>query len=170
MNTDYITMLGNLSQSLYPIQRLITGGGYLLGTLFIMTAFFKFKKVSSHGSREHMFSPIMYLLIGAVLIFLPSTLEVMSNTAFGTGNILAIPYNKVDVRSTVILLIRTVGIVWFIRGCVLVAHASEPGKNHGLKGMLFIISGLFAINFEGSVAMMNWTLNNLLEMTGMVKT
>ena len=169
MNIDYITMLGNLSQSLDPIQRLITWLSYLIGLIFVMKALFKFKKVSTHGSREHIFSPIMYFSIGALLIFIPTTLEVMSNTAFGSGNILAIPFNKFDVRSSIILLIRTIGLVWFIRGCVLVAHASEPGKNHGLKGMLFIISGLFAINFEGTVAMINWTLHNLLEMTGMVK-
>ena len=169
MNIDYITMLGNLSLSLDPIQRLITWLSYLIGLIFVIKALFKFKKVSSQGSREHIFSPIMYFSIGALLIFIPTTLEVMSNTAFGSGNILAIPFNKFDVRSSIILLIRTIGLVWFIRGCVLVAHASEPGKNHGLKGMLFIISGLFAINFEGTVAMINWTLHNLLEMTGMVK-
>lgn len=45
MNTiDLITILGNISQSLYPVQKLITGGAYILGVLFFITAIGKLKK------------------------------------------------------------------------------------------------------------------------------
>lgn len=170
MSIDLITMFGNLSQALLPVQRLITGGAYLLGLLFIITALFKFKQIASQGARsgahDKMFSPMMYLIMGVAFVFLPSTLNLMANTAFGTGNILTyVQFNKIDIRASVIVLIRTVGIIWFIRGCVLVAHASEPGTQHGLKGVLFLISGIFAINFEGSVALINWIQASLLDWT-----
>lgn len=174
MNIDLITMFGNLSQSLGPVQLLIKYVSLLLGMVFVASSLIKFKKVLVHSahssSREHLFTPVMYLLIGAVLIYLPSAIEVVSNTAFGVGNIMAYPTtNQVNVRDSVVLLIRTIGMIWFIRGCVLIAHASEPGNQHGLKGLLFIIAGVFAINYEGSVAMLNWAMQGLIDGTKAVK-
>lgn len=50
MNTiDLITILGNISQSLYPVQKLITGGAYILGVLFFLTAIGKLKKMGIIG-------------------------------------------------------------------------------------------------------------------------
>lgn len=53
MNTiDLITILGNISQSLYPVQKLITGGAYILGVLFFLTAIGKLKKIGDHRAQS----------------------------------------------------------------------------------------------------------------------
>lgn len=171
---DLISILGNISQSLYPVQRLITGGAYLLGILFFITAVSKFRKIADHrtgsSSQEKMFTPMMYLLFGAILLYLPSALSTMANTAFGVGNVLT--YTKPSSPSiyvTIGLLIRTAGVLWFVRGCVLVVHASEPGTQEGPKGLLFIIAGILAMNFDNTISMVNYILSYLISWTLAVK-
>jgi len=175
MNTpDIVTILGNISQTLYPVQRLITGGAYLIGILFILTAVMKLRKIADHraqsSSLQGMFAPMMYLLMGAALLFLPSALDVLANTTFGAGNVLTYAqFNKASVYSTVGLIVRTAGLVWFIRGCILVAHASEPGTQQGGKGLLFICAGVLAMNFDNTIAIVNSSVGGLIDMTIAIK-
>lgn len=170
--TDLTTIIGNFSQSLYPIQRLISGCAYLLGFLFCITALEKFKKIGDKkNSQEKMYTPMMHLFFGALLLYLPTAIHVMANTAFGVGNVISYTeYNKADIYSSMGLLIRTAGILWFVRGCVLVVHASEPGTQDGTKGLIFIISGVLAMNFDSSISMVNSILTGLISWTMSVKT
>ena len=67
------------------------------------------------------------------------------------------------------ILIRTGGLLWFVRGCVLIAHASQPGTQQGGKGLLFILAGILAMNFDNTIAMVNSALNSLFTMTLAIK-
>ena len=168
--TDLVTMIGNLSRSLYPVQKFISGGAYILGILFFITALSKLKKIcdkrAQSSSSEKMFTPMMFLLMGAFLLYLPSVFHVMANTAFGVGNVISYTnYNPANIYSSMGLLIRTAGIIWFVRGCVLVAHASEPGTQEGPKGLVFIFAGILAMNFDNSIAVVNYIVNSLVSWT-----
>ncbi len=163
---DLVTILGNISQSLYPLQRLITGGAYLLGILFFITAISKLLKIGDRRaqspSREKMFGPMMYLLIGAILLYLPTALNIAANTAFGVGNVLTYSsYDPTNIYSSMGLLIRTAGVLWFVRGCVLVAQASEPGAQHGPKGLAFIFAGILSMNFDNTISALNTVMSDL---------
>ncbi len=117
-----------------------------------------------------MFTPMMYLLVGALLIYLPSGMDLMANTAFGVGNVLTYSnYNPANIYSSMGFLIRTAGVLWFIRGCVLVAHSSQPGTQQGLKGLVFLIAGVFAMNFDNTIAMINSALDYFVKATLSVK-
>lgn len=172
---DLPTMIGNVSQSLYPLQKLITGGAYLLGALFCFTAFEKFKKIGNKtagvSSQEKMYVPIIHLLIGAVLIYLPSAMRTMSNTAFGVGNVISYSsYSRFDIYKSMGLLIRTIGILWFIRGCVLIVHASDPGNKDGMKGVIFLLSGILAMNFDNTIAFLNYILDKMVHWSITIKS
>lgn len=171
---DLVTIIGNISQSLYPVQRLITGLAYLLGILFFITAVMKFMKIGDHraqsSSRDTMYSPVMYLVFGSILIYLPSALNLAANTAFGVGNVLTYSsYNPYNIYSSMGLLIRTAGVLWFVRGCVLVAHASEPGTQHGPKGLVFIFAGILSMNFDNTVSLLNSVMGNIAAWTIAIK-
>ena len=173
--TDFITIMGNISQSLYPVQKLITGLAYLLGILFFITAIEKFRKIgdkrAQSSSQEKMYTPMMYMLMGALLLYLPSTLHVLANTAFGVGNVISYTnYNPTNIYSIIGLLIRTAGVLWFVRGCVLVAHASEPGTQDGPKGLVFIVAGILAMNFDNSIAIVNYIIESLISVTMSIKS
>ncbi len=170
MNADLVRMIGNLSQSLIPVQALITGLGYLIGILFFITAIGKFRKIgdarASGGSHERMFVPVAYIFGGAILIFLPSSLPVLSSTLFGSSSILEYTtYNPYNVYSAMRVVVQTMGILWFLRGCVLLVHASEPSVKEGPKGLVFIFAGIMAMNFEASIGVINYILNHLMALS-----
>lgn len=172
---DLVAILGNISHSLYPLQRLITGGAYILGILFFMTAVMKLLKIGDHraqsSSQEKMFTPLMYMLFGALLLYLPSALDLAANTAFGVGNVLTYSsYNPTNIYSSMGLMVRTAGILWFVRGCVLVAHASQPGAQDGPKGLVFILAGILSMNFDNTIAMLNSIMGNIASWTQAIKS
>jgi len=170
-SADLIEMIGNLSRSLIPVQNLLYGMSYLLGLLFFIISLQKFRKMSESSSGEGSFVSVAYLVGASALFFLPSAVETMANTTFGTGNILQYTqYQPYDIESSMKLLVRTAGLLWFIRGCVLLIHSSEPGVQHGPKGLTFLIAGIFAMNFENSVAFLTWFLNQITSFTLSIKT
>ena len=153
MNTDLVSIFGNITQSLAPIQRLISGFAYLLGITFVISALLKLKKIAGAGgqSQEKMFGPIAYLIGGSMLIFLPTAMVTLSNTFFGNSNPLQYTaYNPYDIKNSIPILIRTAGLLWFVRGCVLLVHSSNPSDNHGPKGLVFLCAGIMAMNFEST--------------------
>jgi hypothetical protein len=171
MNIDLIAMLGNLSQSLYPLQRFITGGAYILGILFFITAISKLKTIGGGRSQEKIFAPMVYLMFGAALLYLPTAMSTLANTAFGVGNILTYSnYNQGNINSVIGLFIRTAGLLWFVRGSVLVAQASQPGTQEGPKGLVFLLAGILAMNFDNTIAMLNSLINYIINWGLSVKT
>ncbi|MDP3561499.1 MAG: type IV secretion protein IcmC [Legionellaceae bacterium] len=169
---DLIQMLGNLSTSLPSVDYLLGGLSYLLGLVFYLHSIHKFKEIFTEGgnSQTKMIVPIAYFLAGSGLFFLPTMIDVFSYTLFGSGyNILA--YSSVstyDIYNSMAVLIQTAGFIWFLRGCVLLAHASHPeqgqegSKGHGPKGFLFIVASLFAINIHSTVNMLDYMVTHLM--------
>ena len=162
MIVDLVAMLDNLAESLLQVQKLITGLAYCLGLICILIALFKCLDIANTTANKHNTPIIAYLLIGAFLLFLPSTLQTFSNTFFGAYN--ALQYtstdNSHDLYSSMNVLIQTAGLIWFVRGCMLLANSSEPGQEHGVKGFVFIIAGILAINFEATIAGVNYMANS----------
>jgi len=113
----------------------------------------------------------MYILMGSALLYLPTALNIMANTAFGTGNILTYEtLQPTNIYSAMGLLIRTAGVLWFVRGCVLVAHSSEPGTQEGPKGLLFIIAGVLSMNFDNTIAIINSMMTYFIQATLAIKS
>ncbi|KTC78119.1 hypothetical protein [Legionella brunensis] len=173
-STDLITMIGNISRSLFPVQHLLTGGAYVLGLLFFIIALQKLKKIGGSGrqsSSEKMFVPLAYLAGAAALLYLPSAVSIMANSAFGTGNVLQyIDYNPYNIYSSMGFVIQTAGLIWFIRGCVLLIHASEPGVQWGPKGLVFLCAGVLAMNFQNTASMLAAIVNQLTELSLTVRS
>lgn len=166
-NSDFVRIIGNLSQSLLSVDYLIGGLAYLFGLLLFIAGLFKLKKVaaSGKGGQEKMFVPIAYLLGASALLFLPSAITLVSNTAFGNSNPLQyIQYNPYNVYNSMKIVIQTAGLIWFVRGCVLLMHASEPGVQEGPKGLAFLVAGIMAMNFEGTINSLNAAVTYLMDL------
>ena len=167
MNTDIIAMIGNVSRSLFSVQTLMVGLAYILGFLLMLKGMGILKEIgdrrTSGSSQESMFSPIMHFLAGAGLIFLPSMAKTMSSTVFGMGNILQyIPYNPYSIQNSLGILIQTAGVIWFIRGTILLVHGSEPGAKEGRKGLTFIVAGILAMNFQNTYGALDYMMTHFL--------
>src|SRR3990167_1112269 len=146
------TIIENLSLSLQPVQKLISGFGYVIGIIFIIVAIQKLYQIGNAKARSSsgigIYVPIAYMTGGTALIYLSSAIGVMSRTVFGLNSVLQYTQpNPVDLTQSIIILIETIGLIWFVRGCILITTASEPGADHGVRGLLFIAAGTLSINF-----------------------
>lgn len=175
--TGQANVLINIANSMAPVQKLITGGAYLMGCAFLFKAIYSLKV---YGEARTMMSssssvkePIVYLIVGAVLIYFPTAFSVVMQTSFGYSNVLA--YAPVNSKSSALdtlfgngsvvgrpltMIIQVIGLVAFVRGWVLVARSASQGQPPGGvgKGFVHIFGGTLAINIVGTLNMINNTL------------
>lgn len=171
------SILTNIGHSLIPIQKLITGGAYLIGCAFLFKAIYSLKM---YGESRSMMSqsasakePILYLMIGAMLIYFPTTFEVMMMSSFGYANVLQYaPINSKNqalealfgagsvVGEPLCMLIQVIGLIAFVRGWVLIARSATQGQPPGGtgKGLIHVAGGVLAVNIVGTIDMINNTL------------
>lgn len=170
-------ILTNIANTLGPVQKLITGGAYLLGLVFAFKAMMSLKQMgesrsmmSTHASMKE---PLIYLIVAAALIYFPSALNVALMTTFGSSNILQ--YAPVSSSNQVIntifgpgsligapltIIIQTIGLANFIRGWILIARGASGGQQQGGpgKGLIHIFGGILAINIVETVNIINNTI------------
>ena len=170
-------ILTNLANSLAPVERLITGGAYLIGSAFIFKAIYSLKV---YGEARTMMSnsasvkePIVYLMVGAMLIYFPTAFKIFMQSTFGYQNVLQYaPVNSSNqaldtlfgngsvVGRPLAMLIQVIGLIAFVRGWVLVARSASQGQPPGGtgKGLMHVFGGILAINIVGTINMINNTL------------
>src|SRR3990167_3523231 len=170
-------ILNNIANSLGPVQKLITGGAYLLGLIFAFKAMQALKANAEltvmSSSRGSMKEPLIYLIVAAALIYFPSGLNVALMTTFGSTNILQYApitstnqaINTLFGSGSVIgppltIIIQTVGLGNFVRGWILIARGASGGQQQGGgtgKGLIHIFGGILAINIVETVNIINNT-------------
>ncbi|CEG58037.1 hypothetical protein [Legionella fallonii] len=170
-------ILNNIANSMGPVQKLITGGAYLIGCAFIFKAIYSLK---IYGEARTMMSsntsikePLAYLLVGAMLIYFPSAFSILMQTSFGYQNVLQYaPVNSSNaaldtlfgsgsvVGQPLTVIIRVIGLIAFVRGWVLIARSASQGQPPGGtgKGLVHVFGGILAINIVGTLNMINNTL------------
>lgn len=75
-----------LTHSFAAIGRLITGGSYVAGLGFVLGAIMKFKQHKDNPTQIPIGTPIALLFVGCALLFLPSLLNVVGGSMFGSGS------------------------------------------------------------------------------------
>lgn len=172
-----VDVLTNIANSLVPVQRLITGGAYLIGCAFLFKAIYALK---IYGESRTMMSnsasikePIIYAMVGALLIYFPSTFRLLMQSSFGYQNILQYaPINSKNsafdtlfgsgsaVGAPLTMIIQVIGLVAFVRGWILIARSASQGQQPGGtgKGMIHVFGGMLAINIVGTINIINATL------------
>ncbi|APF02303.1 TPA: type IVB secretion system protein IcmC/DotE [Legionella pneumophila] len=171
-------ILANVANQLEPVQRLITGGAYLIGCAFIFKAIYSLKV---YGEARTMMSsntsikePVIYLLVGALLIYFPSLVSSVLQTTFGYSSPLSYSGGVSSGSDTItalfgsgslvgrplVMIIRVIGLIAFVRGWVLIARSASQGQPPGGtgKGLIHVFGGILAINIVGTIDMINNTL------------
>ena len=174
--TGIPSMLSNIGDSIDPVMKLVTAAAYLIGFWLIWMSISKLSKMADHRARSSsqgkLFIPAAFFMGGAVLLFLPSYVEVAQNTFFGANapmaytNWLSSLIDKYSSPMYVITkLVQLAGVIWFIRGVALLVYASEPGAKVGSKGLIFVIAGIFAMNLNNTINLISYILNAIAVMT-----
>lgn len=79
------SMASNITNSFTSLAKLVTGGSYVVGLAFAVTAIMKFKQHKDNPTQIPIGTPVALVFIAAALLFLPSILNVAGATMFGSG-------------------------------------------------------------------------------------
>lgn len=165
-------LLDNLSRSYNGLWRLITAWAYLCGMMFITMSLFQLKIYGEMrtmmSGQTNIMKPLSFLLVGAMLMYLPSTFKTAMLSTFGTAtgnpmswsNVTSVGIHGYQLAITPALLglMKIVGLISFVRGWMMMAHVSEQGQHATFgKALTHILGGLLLINIVGTGNML-WDL------------
>lgn len=187
---DMGTVLANLRSIIVPLTSLVLVCCFVAGMTMIFGALTKMKKfgqMQTMMSQPGEFSgPIVGLIVGAMLIYLPTSTDFFMNSIFGASNSIfggssgSINYQALgegssllsysgsgglgqqwaDLANTLVLFMQFLGFLSFIKGFLIVQKSVAPGHQPGTfsKGLTHIIGGIVLINFVGAINILKNTI------------
>ena len=84
-NVTLGTMASSITNSFKSITKMVTGGCYIAGLAFSVTAILQFKQHKDNPTQVTIGKPIALVFIAAALLFMPSILSVAGYTMFGSS-------------------------------------------------------------------------------------
>ncbi|EKD73293.1 MAG: hypothetical protein ACD_45C00369G0003 [uncultured bacterium] len=148
-------VMKNIADQIPNLMRLVTALAYVMGMYFVFYGIMMLKKVGESRtmmSGEHgIKGPVIYVAIGALMLYLPSSVQVGMSTFWTTPN----PYGYIEKQdqwsqfiSNCFLIVQLFGTIAFIRGLVILSHVGGHGGQQGsfARGMTHIIGGILCIN------------------------
>jgi hypothetical protein len=115
------------------------------------------------SQEHHLTRPIVMIVIGSLLLYLPSAVRIGMSTFWTDPN----PYGYLDQQNSweqfinvVYIVIQFIGVLAFIRGLVILSHLGGHGGHQGQlsKGLTHIIGGIFCVNIYQFVQVIMITL------------
>jgi intracellular multiplication protein IcmC len=185
---DIQTVLTNMSNIIMPLTAMVLMISYAAGVYMIihaLTMFKKFGNVSMQAQPGELSGPLMQLIVGAVLIYLPTSTDTLTNSLFGTtasifgygtdinfanagtgSQILGyLPTNSFGqqwaaMANTLVLYIQFLGLLSFVKGWFILSKSAGHGAQPGMfaKGVTHVLGGIVAINFVGVVQIISNTI------------
>lgn len=173
---DIQTIMSNISRIILPLTVMILAISYAGGVYMIISGLLMMKKLGNFATQQsqpgELSGPMVKVLVGAALIYLPSSSDIISNSLFQNGSSLfngGINYSNLGsgasllgytggdslnqqwsaIANTLVLYIQFLGLLSFIKGWFIISgtagHSSQPGVLS--KGITHIIGGIVAMNF-----------------------
>lgn len=160
-------MLANIATQVPNLMRMVTAAAYVMGVYFMVMGLFKLKQ---YGESRTMMSherelkgPLIYLAVGALLIYLPTSISIGLSSFWVNPN----PYAYLqeenqwnELVNVAFLIIQFIGTIAFIRGLVILTHlGGQGGQPEKLgKALTHIIGGILCINLYQFVQVIMATL------------
>ncbi len=161
------TMMENIGKQIPNLMRMLTAIAYVMGMYFIFWGIVKLKQYGESrtmmSSSHDLKGPIMFIFIGALLLYFPTSVQVGMSTFWTNPN----PYGYLQEQDqwsqfmrTIFLIIQFIGALAFVRGLVILSHLGGHGGQPGTlgKGLTHIIGGVFCINIYQFVQVILITL------------
>ncbi|OGT55438.1 MAG: hypothetical protein A3F14_06545 [Gammaproteobacteria bacterium RIFCSPHIGHO2_12_FULL_43_28] len=166
VNLSAADVLRNIAEQVPRLIQMVTAIAYVLGFYFVFVGLLKLKHFgeqrSMHSQEHGLSAPLIYLMVGILLIYLPSSVRVGLSTFFAEPA----PYGYLEATgqwdqfyNTVYSIIQFIGIIAFIRGLVLLTHTGGHGQQGTFaRALSFIIGGILCINIYQVVQVVFVTL------------
>ncbi len=160
---ENIGILARITQAI----AIIMGLGLVIGGILKLKHYGEMRSMMSHNASVA--SSLAMLFGGVVLLMIPTMLSTALLAFWGTTNPLPFPTTgdpNVDaIMNTIIMFVRFLGVVSFIRGVLLLSKLGrEGGQQHGGlgKGLIFIGAGVLCIHIVGAAQL----IESILGFTG----
>jgi len=160
-------MVNRIAEQVPMLMRMVTAMGYVIGMYLIFTSLLKFKEFGEQrtmmSSQHHLKEPMTYLIMGVLLLYLPSSVQMGMSTFWAEPN----PYGYLEETdqwqqfiNNCFMVIQLFGVIAFIRGLVILSHTGGQGGGQGQfgKGVTHVIGGLFCINIYQFIKVILFTL------------
>lgn len=156
-----------------PLVRLISVVAICIGIVYMGRGFLKLTKLSEGGGRQSLNGAITTLMIGSILMSMPtalsnvaSTLAINANPDFSVisySNVTADAQVKKKMRMATMAVfgfMQIIGLISFIRGFGILREVSDGASQQAsvMAGFTHIIAGTFAFNLMDFVNMIQTTL------------
>jgi intracellular multiplication protein IcmC len=174
---DLSTVLQNLEDILNPLADLLIVISFIGGIYFIYTGILELKLFGQPPSQMmrpgELKGPLVHIIIGAVLIYIPTTSDIVTfsllgdsgKTVFSGGAIniglagsasdellsyapIPIEQKWHDVMNTIFHYVQFIGLIAFVRGWFILSKVGQHGGQPGTasKGVIHVLGGIIAIN------------------------
>lgn len=150
------TMIENIAETVPSLMLFTTALSYVIGFYFVFHALLLFKKFAEQRTQmsgeAKMAGPLLYLFVGAALIYLPSAVRSGMTTFWVAPHPYGYETGSTDAWAIFIgacfNIIQLIGVIAFIRGLVILAHVGTGGGQQATVGRAaaHIIGGIFCID------------------------
>lgn len=151
------TFISNLGKTIPNLMQLVTAIAYVMGMFFVINGIFHLKKYgeqrSQASSEAHLKGPLIYLVVGAALLYLPSTVRVGLSTFWTSPFPYGYETDQTGAWASLIkasfMIVQLIGTISFIRGLVMLTHLGGAGAGQqGTlgKALAHIVAGILCIN------------------------
>ncbi len=168
------TALTNLSNAFSSIEHLIVAITYIIGLSLIVRGIMMYRvfatQTMSSAQKGEIAGPMVHIIIGSLLLYLPSTLTTSLTTVFATTDISQasdiIAYQSLSgsekwqkLTSVVIEYMTLIGLIAFVRGWVILSKMGHSGSQPGSmgKGLIHVIGGILLVNIVDTVNILSCT-------------
>lgn len=150
-----------LEQNLGTLATIVEDFGIAIGVVLIFAAFLKFKRHGEmRGGASHqstLAGPIMLLMSGVALLWLPTVVGVALQAFWGANNPMSLPTTGdsglAALEPAILMFVRLVGVIAFIRGWILLSKTGKEGAQPGTlgKGLTHLLGGILCIHIIGTM-------------------
>lgn len=165
---DLTQMIRNLARSLQDVIKMTTAIVYLMGVGLMIAGIFDLKTMGmgQQSNPDDKIKAFLKLFVGAMFVYLPTTLSSFSETFFGQGSLVSYDnYEPVNIYSSMKVILKLAGVVWFARGSMMLYNIDEPShREKSFMSLTYIFAGILAVNLDAATAAMNYIINQIVHL------
>ena len=161
-DSNIATMFANGEASWMAIMKLVGASSFVIGIIICGMALFKLREVND--GRATIKTPIMWTIVGAAMISLPSSIGTIATTLtnqgyHGTGLLSSINDTSgipgvAEALSGVLVFVQLLGHIAFVRGLFLLKDAGAGKEGTLGRGLTHLFGGAAAINIQTTVGIL----------------
>lgn len=175
---DITIALKNLTSAYNSLVLLVVAISYVTGISLVVRGLMMYRIFANQtfgsAQRGEMAGPLVFIIVGTILIYFPSTLNTSVSTLFGSmdadiisaGASEMIGYQSLskvehwqEIADVVIKYVKFIGLIAFVRGWIILSKMGHSGSQPGSvgKGTIHIIGGILLINIVDTFNMLATT-------------